>query len=221
MLDGRRNKVPKWLEKFLSSLKTKDKKTTKMQYIALLVLIAVFILLISNVFSSNQSENQLAEPPSMMESSTGDEDNETWKQSDVSDATSKIGDLEAAYERDLVQLLDKITGVSDVEVMVNLDATNEQVYEKNLVIGSQVTSESDQNGGSRKIDDETREQTVVIIRQGEQEVPLLIQTKKPQVRGVLVVANGVDNLEVKKWVLEAVSKVLDVPAHRVSVMPKK
>lgn len=221
MLDGRRNKVPKWLEKFLSSLKTKDKKTTKMQYIALLVLIAVFILLISNVFSSNQSENQLAEPPSMIESSTGDEDNETWKQSDVSDATSKIGDLEAAYERDLVQLLDKITGVSDVEVMVNLDATNEQVYEKNLVIGSQITSESDQNGGSRKIDDETREQTVVIIRQGEQEVPLLIQTKKPQVRGVLVVANGVDNLEVKKWVLEAVSKVLDVPAHRVSVMPKK
>ncbi|MGN8645445.1 stage III sporulation protein AG [Gracilibacillus sp. HCP3S3_G5_1] len=213
--------MPKWLEKFLSSLKTKDKKTTKMQYIALLVLIAVFILLISNVFSSNQSENQLAEPPSMIESSTGDEDNETWKQSDVSDATSKIGDLEAAYERDLVQLLDKITGVSDVEVMVNLDATNEQVYEKNLVIGSQITSESDQNGGSRKIDDETREQTVVIIRQGEQEVPLLIQTKKPQVRGVLVVANGVDNLEVKKWVLEAVSKVLDVPAHRVSVMPKK
>ncbi|MGP4042320.1 stage III sporulation protein AG [Gracilibacillus sp. D59] len=212
--------MPKWMEKFLSNLKEKDKKPTKMQYIALLVLIAVFILLVSNVFSSNQSNNQITDPPRMIESTSDDEENETWQQSNVSDATSKIGDLEASYESDLVELLNKITGVSEVEVMVNLDATNKQVYEKNLVIGSQTTNETDQNGGTRKIDDETREQTVVVIRQGEQEIPLLIQTKKPKVRGVLIVADGVDNLEVKKWVLEAVSKVLDVPAHRVSVMPK-
>ncbi|SFL82896.1 stage III sporulation protein AG [Gracilibacillus orientalis] len=212
--------MPKWMEKFLSNLKTKDKRPTKMQYIALLVLIAVFILLISNIFSSNQSDNQSTDPPRMIQSSSDDEESETWKQSDASDATSKIGDLEASFENDLIQLLEKITGVSGVEVMVNLDATNEQVYEKNLVIGSQITNETDQNGGTRKIDDETREQTVVVIRQGEQETPLLVQTKKPQVRGVLVVADGVDNLDVKKWVLEAVSKVLDVPAHRVSVMPK-
>ncbi|MFD2658376.1 stage III sporulation protein AG [Gracilibacillus thailandensis] len=212
--------MPKWMEKFLSNLKMKDKKPTKMQYIALLVLIAVFILLISNLFSSDQPDNELTDPPRMMESSSEDEKSETWNQSNTSDATSKIVDLEAAYESDLVQLLEKITGVSEVEVMVNLDATNERVYEKNLVIGSQITNESDQNGGTRKVDDETREQTVVIIRQGEQEKPLLVQTKKPEVRGVLVVADGVDNLDVKKWVLEAVSKVLDVPAHRVSVMPK-
>ncbi|MDX8046023.1 stage III sporulation protein AG [Gracilibacillus sp. S3-1-1] len=212
--------MPKWIEKILSSLKSKDKKITKVQYIALFALIAVFILLVSNMFSSNQSDNQVPNPSITPEAALDDMENETWNQAEMAETTSKIGDLEVAYEQDLVKLLEKITDVSDVEVMVNLDATNEQVYEKNLVIGSQVTNESDQNGGSRKVDDETREQSVVIIRQGEQEIPLLVQTKKPQVRGVLVVANGVDNLEVKKWVLEAVSKVLDVPAHRVSVMPK-
>ncbi|SHN12426.1 stage III sporulation protein AG [Gracilibacillus kekensis] len=212
--------MPEWMSRIMSSLKVKDKKPTKLQYIAILILIAVFILLVSNLFDTNQSDNQIANPPTMVESSRDESDEQTWKQAEGSDASSKIADLEVAYEEDLVQLLEKITGVSGVEVMVNLDATNEQVYQKNLVIGSQITNENDQNGGTRKIDDETREQTVVIIRQGEQEVPLLIQTKKPKVRGVLIVANGVDNLEVKKWVLDAVSKVLDVPAHRISVMPK-
>ena len=104
--------------------------------------------------------------------------------------------------------------------MINIDATAEQVYQTNLIIGSQETNEEDKNGGTRTIEDETREQNVVIIRRGDEEIPLLIQTKKPSVRGVLVVAKGVDNLEIKRWVIDAVAKVLDVPEHRISVMPK-
>ncbi|UOQ85976.1 stage III sporulation protein AG [Gracilibacillus salinarum] len=208
------------MEKFLSNLKAKDKKPTKIQYIALLVLVAVFVMLVSNIFSDNDDNQSLNQPQTMIESSSSDDKNSTPSPIEGSDASSKISDLESSYEKDLVPLLEKINGLSEVEVMVNLDATNEQVYQKNLVIGSQITNETDQNGGTRKIEDETREQTVVFIRQGEQEVPLLVQTKRPEVRGVLVVAKGVDNLEVKKWVLDAVSKVLDVPAHRISIMPK-
>ncbi|GAE91243.1 stage III sporulation protein AG [Gracilibacillus boraciitolerans JCM 21714] len=213
--------MPEWMDKIMSSLKVRDKKPSKLQYIALLILLAVFILMVSNLFGEKESDNQLTNPPVLMEASEDENEQETWKQSEGTTASSKIADVEAVYEKDLILLLEKITGVADVEVMVNLDATNEQVYQKNLVIGSQITNETDQSGGNRKIDDETREQTVVIIRQGEEEVPLLVQTKKPEVRGgVLIVAKGVDNLEVKKWVMDAVSKVLDVPAHRISVMPK-
>ncbi|SER16072.1 stage III sporulation protein AG [Gracilibacillus ureilyticus] len=207
------------LKQFLSSLKSREKKPTKLHYIALIGLVGVFLLLVSNMFQSESTDQEQNFKP-LDEELKSTEDEETWKQKESSNATTKIKGLEEAYENDLNNLLEKITGVSNVDVMVNLDATNEQVYEKNLIIGSQVTNETDQNGGERRIDDETREQTVVILRQGDQEVPLLVQTKKPGVRGVLVVATGVDNLEVKKWVIDAVSKVLDVPAHRISVMPK-
>ena len=210
--------MTKWLEGIFSRLKGNGKKPTRMQYIALIVLAAVLILIISNIFQKDETTQPPLEPPNMI-SDSGDE--ETWKQATEPNATAEIADLEKAYEADLIQLLEKIAGISSVEVMINLDATNEQVYQKNLVIGTQVTNETDQNGGNRKIDDETREQTIVIVRQGEKEIPLLVQTKKPNVRGVLVVANGVDNIELKKWVNEAVSKVLDVPVHRVSVMPKE
>jgi stage III sporulation protein AG len=52
-------------------------------------------------------------------------------------------------------------------------------------------------------------------------VPVVVETKKPDIRGVLVVAKGAENIQVKKWIVEAVTRVLGVSSHRVSVVPKK
>jgi len=131
-----------------------------------------------------------------------------------------VTELEESFEEDLQKMLNNIQGVSEVEVMVNLDSTNVKVYETNLIKGQQITNESDNNGGIRKVEDQTEETQVVLVRQGDQEVPLLVQTEKPKVRGVFVVAKGVDHAEVKMWVIEAIARVLDVPTHKVSVMPK-
>ena len=62
---------------------------------------------------------------------------------------------------------------------------------------------------------------MIIIRNGDEETPLVVATKKPDIRGVLVVAKGADNLQIKKWIVEAVTRVLNVPSYRVAVLPKK
>lgn len=210
----------KWLKNLFEKTGTTGKKPTKVQYAVLIGLVGIFILLVSQLFdtkdnTSPSTPNPLNDQPDVME-------NDAWKQNNTpdSDKTASITELEKSYAKELENLLNMITGVSDTEVMINIDATAEQVYQTNLIVGTQVTNEEDQNGGTRKIDDETREQNVVIIRKGDEEIPLLIQTKKPSVRGVLVVAKGVDNLEIKRWIVDAVAKVLDVPEHRISVMPK-
>lgn len=100
--------------------------------------------------------------------------------SEEASATSDVSELETSYEKDLQEMLEKIQGVSEVEVMVNLNSTNVKVYEKNLIAGQQTNDESDKNGGTRKVEDKTEEKTTVLIRQGDKEVPLLIQTKKPK-----------------------------------------
>lgn len=46
--------------------------------------------------------------------------------------------------------------------------------------------------------DQTSEEEIVMIRNGDQETPVVVQTKKPDIRGVLVVAQGVDNVQIKK-----------------------
>ncbi|HLR41250.1 MAG TPA: stage III sporulation protein AG [Virgibacillus sp.] len=195
-----------------SKFKKPSKKTG---YLIVIALAGLLLLILGNAFSSSPKETIVNND---LNSSTDKAAEETI--SDEASSTSDVDELETSYEKDLQEMLEKIQGVSEVEVMVNLDSTNVKVYEKNLITGQQTTDEADKNGGTRKVEDSTEEKEVVLVRQGDKEVPLLIHTKKPEVRGVFVVAKGVDHATVKKWMVEATARVLDVPTHRVSVMPK-
>ncbi|MDP4158082.1 MAG: stage III sporulation protein AG, partial [Bacillota bacterium] len=132
-----------------------------------------------------------------------------------------ITDYERQYESQLKTSLDEMLGVKDTRVVVNVDSSEEKVLETNKNSKNQTTNETDTNGGKRKVQDSSTDEQMVIIRNGDQEVPIVVQTKKPKIRGVLVVAKGAENIEVKKWIVDAVTRVLDVPSYRVAVMPKK
>ncbi|MFD1038449.1 stage III sporulation protein AG [Virgibacillus byunsanensis] len=206
----------KKLFEFNSMDKNSKKFFKKTGYLLVIGLLGLLLLIVGNAFTTSSEDepnnnDDLIIQPKKETKETFSEDKST---------TSDVDELEATYQKDLVEMLDKIQGVSDVEVMINLDSTKVKVYERNLITGQQTTNENDTNGGTREIEDRTEETQVVLVRQGDKEVPLLIQTRKPEVRGVFVVAKGVDHASVKQWVIEAVSRVLDVPTHRVSVMPK-
>ncbi|AGT32740.1 stage III sporulation protein AG [Geobacillus genomosp. 3] len=128
---------------------------------------------------------------------------------------------EERYEKELKAALEAIEGVDDVTVVVNLDSTELKLFEKKRSTQQQTTEESDKEGGKRTIENKSTNEEVIIIRNGEEETPLVVATKKPDIRGVLVVAKGADNLQIKKWIVEAVTRVLNVPSYRVAVLPKK
>ncbi|KJE27102.1 stage III sporulation protein AG [Geobacillus kaustophilus] len=132
-----------------------------------------------------------------------------------------IAAYEERYEKELKAALEAIEGVDDVTVVVNLDSTELKLYEKKRSTQQQTTEESDKEGGKRTIENESTNEEVIIIHNGEEETPLVVATKKPDIRGVLVVAKGADNLQIKKWIVEAVTRVLNVPSYRVAVLPKK
>ncbi|ASF39872.1 stage III sporulation protein AG [Halobacillus halophilus] len=205
----------KWWSKLLEPLSSKEgKKINKPKYFIGLGLIGVLIILSSNWFQSNEPA-----PPSQGE--TAEKSAVSSEASDAPELTDSINQLEKGYEKQLKPLLENIEGVSSVDIMINLSATHEKVYDKNLIIGKQTTKETDKNGGEREIEDYSKEQQLVLVRQGDREVPLLTKTTKPEVSGVFVTAKGVDQIQVKGWVVEAVSRVLDVPSHRISVLPKQ
>jgi len=190
-----------------------NQKMTKSNYLIILACIGVLLLILSQWFISS-SETEIIEEDHFSEEV---KKTERTGQDNYSDP---LLELERTYQNELATMLENIAGISNVEVMVNLDATGEKIYQKNLIVGTQTTVESDQGGGSRNIEDLTEEHQVVIIRQGDTEVPLVVQDKKPSIRGVLVVANGVEQIQLKQWATEAVSRVLDVPPHRISIMPR-
>ncbi|WP_111292273.1 stage III sporulation protein AG [Bacillus safensis] len=193
-------------------------KLTKHHYLLLVFIIGVSFMLVSQILSPPSSKQQAAVPASKKTSS---EEQEVFKPASSGKPKNSIEDVEQEYENQLKEILETIIGVEDVSIVVNVDATSLKVFEKNKSNKSTTTEETDKEGGVRSVTDQTKEEEVVIIKNGNEETPVVVQTKKPEIRGVLVVAQGVDNVQIKKTIIEAVTRVLDVPSHRVAVAPKK
>ncbi|MCR8642418.1 stage III sporulation protein AG [Paenibacillus sp. N1-5-1-14] len=134
---------------------------------------------------------------------------------------SKFGEYEEISGRKLKEILQKIVGVGDVDVQVEIESTEEIVVDKNYQDSQDNTVERDTGGATRNISSVTRKGEVVIYQVEGNQNPLVIKTIKPKARGVIVVARGAEDLTVKRMILEAVERGLDVPAHRISVLPRK
>lgn len=207
-----------FLKKLFSKDSPPEKKSSKYQYFLIVLLIGAAIMLASNLLINPNPSSSAVETGANADESS--EDVETFGQKKI-DGNEIIAAYEDHYENQLKETLEGIVGVGEVIVAVNVDATEKKILEKNVVVQSQKTEEVDREGGQRTVEDQSKDEQLVIIRDGEKEVPIVIETKKPAIRGVIVIAKGADNIQVKKWILESVTKLLDVPVHRVSVMPKK
>ena len=212
-----------WKQKLKSFFQPPEKgegkpKLTKHHYLLLVFIIGVSFMLVSQILSPPSSKQQAAVPAAKKTSS---EEQEVFKPASSGKPKNSIEDVEQEYENQLKEILETIIGVEDVSIVVNVDATSLKVFEKNKSNKSTTTEETDKEGGVRSVTDQTKEEEVVIIKNGNEETPVVVQTKKPEIRGVLVVAQGVDNVQIKKTIIEAVTRVLDVPSHGVDVAPKK
>ncbi|MEH6891343.1 stage III sporulation protein AG [Bacillus sp. JJ864] len=205
---------------FLRNLFKGNEKDEKEKKISAKFLIILLILGIILMFSSNLFQTKNPEVPVLKSQTEQVKDVPTFGQKN-SDNKSIIDKYEKEYEQQLKEALESVIGVKDVTIEVNLDSSEEKILDKNSVKRSQTTDETDKEGGKRKVEDESMDKKTVIVRQGDKETPIVLREDKPKVRGVLVVAKGVDNLQVKQMVIEAVTRMLEVPSHRVSVLPKK
>ena len=115
------------------------------------------------------------------------------------------GDDEARLE----EIISAIRGVGSAEVII----TYYETPEKNIAYDIR---ESDKMSHNSSNDRTINKQAV--ITDGS---PMIIKEVYPEVKGVIVAAEGASDINVKKDIKEAVQAVLDVPAHRVCVYEKK
>ena len=136
--------------------------------------------------------------------------------SDGSSKTKQIeiqdGDYIETLERRLTEMLSQIEGVGEVSVMVTLQSSNEII----------VANEEKTNQQATKDDDRTTEQTqkenkVTIVNNQ----PLVLTELTPKVEGVVVVADGAGDPEVKMRIIQAATALLNVQSHKVAVFTKK
>lgn len=204
-----------WLKSILKPAKEGKKLNRKSQYILLILGFGVAMMLIQNLINT-------PEPASVMDMATGEQESKpTFSMGKSDDPSSLIRELEEHYENQLKELLDEMIGVQDAEVMVILDSTFRQIVEKEISKQESTTDETDKNGGKRKSTSLQTDEKVIIIDGKDGKEPFIVSVEKPKVTGVLIVADGAESLQVKNWIIEAVSRVFDMPSHKVSVIAKK
>jgi stage III sporulation protein AG len=204
----------KWLQLIEEKMGGSEKQKNRFGLIIILGCVGLAIMILSSFMNVRENEEQdlSAGPPPSMDAEA--------KPLQSQNQNGSMQDYERQYETELKEVLSNIVGVDDVSVIVNLDSTEEEVVQTDERESEQVTTERDRNGGNRSITQNTIDRKTAYYRGESGETPVIVKRLKPKVRGVLVVARGVENLKVKALVIEAIQRTLDVPMYRISVLPK-
>ena len=137
------------------------------------------------------------------------------KSSDIS-----LRDYRKQMENEITDLLKEINGVGDVKVMITLQSGEENIYaEQEKKSEDTQTNQTDSN--VQKNIRSSYENEFVIIKEQNDNKPLIEKTLLPEIQGIAVVCSGGDDISVISAVTNSVSVVLNIPTNRIFVTTMK
>ena len=187
----------------------------KLNILVLIAAAGILLIILANTFTTtgkSQDGTTNTPPPESPKEPTV-----------LSNAPLDMNKLEATLAQKLEQVLVEINGVGEVKVNVNLASTTQKDYATNMNTNNKTTREQDQKGGNRTITETNEIGQMVLVRenQGNKEEPVVVKETKPEVKGVIVVAEGAKDPAIKADLMKAVQVYLDVPLYKVIVLPKE
>jgi len=127
---------------------------------------------------------------------------------------------EQQLEERLEELLSHVEGVGTVEVMIVLKTSEEKIWQVDQDTSYSATQETDQNGGSRRIENQDISQDTILTGQSGQEGPLLQKEIRPEIGGVVISAQGGGSPTIRAEISSAVEALFDVPSHKIKVLKR-
>ena len=121
-------------------------------------------------------------------------------------------------EERLEAIFSKMEGVGKVEVMLTISYGKEIFLAEDVDSNYSKTNEEDTQGGQREITSEDIQSKTVMQNTGSGSTePVILKEKYPEVKGVLILAEGGEDPRVKQQLTAAAETLLGVPAHKVQV----
>lgn len=124
-------------------------------------------------------------------------------------------------EEQLKRILQQVEGVGMVDVAITLESTGSKTVEKDMPDSS---SSSEKIGGGESEKSENRslqEETVYLENADGTKTPYVVRETMPEVRGVLVIAQGADDPRIVAEIKEGAMALFHLDAHKIKVMKMK
>jgi len=170
--------------------------------LVLLGILGIALLLISGFFDSTD-----VTPKTVVE------------QEAVKNPPVVAGNYEATLEAKMVNILSQVKGAGAVAVSITLENGESREYAEDISKESRVIQEKDSNGGLRTTTETKDSEQVIFSKENGNDQPVIVQETKPEIKGVLVIAEGAQDSTVKANLTWAVEAGLGVPAYKISVLP--
>lgn len=130
---------------------------------------------------------------------------------------------EAYLEKRVKEVLDKVEGVGQVDVLIVLKSSEQKVYQTDGKTMQSSTKEQDASGGIRDITEQQQESSTVIINGSSLDTsggPLLEKELRPEISGIVISAQGGGSASVKSEITDAMVALFDIPPHKVKVLKR-
>jgi len=172
-----------------------------------LVLVGILLMVLPGFLLGEKEESPLSAQAEMKRDASAEP------------ALYSLLELEKQIARQAEEILNQGEGFGKVSVAITLESGPEQDLARNVQKQASVVEEQD-TGGGKRVTSETQEEVEYVFAQGGG-TPLVLREKNVQIKGVLVMAEGAVNPEIKRFLSEAMQSLFALPAHRVMILPMK
>ena len=203
------------MNKILRKLLSKDQKIPT--YIGAALVFGVFLMLLSGPLlrrSEVPKEGMLPDIPAAAEAIAHDASPVT----EIPQAHASYA-YERLLERRLEEVLSLVDGVGQVRVMLTFAQGRETVFAVDRNASNSVTQEQDAQGGTRyQSSQQNQDNTLIITDRAGVDRPLVVTENPPVIGGVMIIAEGGDNVLVRDALIRAASTLLGIDINRVQVL---
>lgn len=145
--------------------------------------------------------------------------NEVLTEENNTKVNTTVSTYEDKQKIELTNILRKIDGVGEVDVMINFESGEEKVAAYDSTNQTTKTEETDTNGGKRVSDQQNDTTKVVMSSESGGNSPVILKTYKPKVIGVVITAEGAESSKVRYDIEKAVSSLYGISVEKVNVYP--
>ncbi len=182
----------KFLDKFFQKLK----KIKHIEIIVVGILAVIILFIVFHDFSKPQTS-------SASEVSTS--------------GTSSTFEYAKELETRIEGALSKISGAGNVKVLLTFDGVKELVLAKQTDEKTSKTNNQASNGTLNSTETTTVSTEPVLIKENGSTNPIVLMEILPEVKGVIVIAQGANNIRVKLDLLKAIQALLKVDSSQVEI----
>lgn len=175
----------------------------------LLIALSGLILIVLSLPGTGQSSENLSKDTNQTSGGSSNVSDKNWYNTD---------DYKEQMESELEEMLENVDGISHVKVMITLSGSQEEVVLKDTPC-SQETSSVSNDENQENSSQVSSEETTVLTENGDGSTsPYVLKVQKPDVEGILIIADGVENAETITQITEAAEALFGIPVHKIKVM---